>query len=546
MIRLSRIAAALCAASFLFIAIGTVTPAVAADLDAQQQQILQTAQSELKKANDNLQLALQSAGPGTAQPTGSKAKLAAVRLGSAKGPAANAAALLEKLPADNADVLAFKEQLDAVNAKIAELESRLTGGAAGSPAAPTEGGTKLDYKQEEQLKNARFYVREIEGLNNALQELAGNVRGVQDVTSLDHRVIQQGINTIAKARERAATTHQHLDPLPADGQGVKPVADQLQQLMAGVDSAEQVLGPIHAKLSAAVDPNSYANLAADTERLRELTRMFANPNILVEDPQQAAERMTQAPAALAERERLVTQYAVIVNQQTEDGKRVGDVSRYFTEKYMAFLAAADQRKAALPGEIEADLNEANSLADQAAAEQKPLFFTGGIPQRMEWAETKLVLYKALDPQGAGAMEQKIAATRQNLKARQDALRDAIIASNEMPADTYAGDDRDSLVKIATNALKEQQPDADVLAARIPSQAWKREQLWRNQTGDWYKIDRSRLQVQLIVKHDDKLAVIQPINMWMDHLSSDQITAFPLFEKDEELQPQSFMLRSKVK
>lgn len=531
--------------SFLISTLGGGALAFAADLTAEQQKLLEAAQAQLKQADANLELALQSAGPGTAQPTGSKAKLAMMRLNSAKGPMANVTALLEKLPADNADVQAFQTQVDDVAARMAALESRLAGGTT-EQAAPTDGGVKLDYKQEAELKNARFFVREIEGLDAALKQLVEQVKPVQDPSTLDHRLIAQGMNTVARARERAKTAHGHLDPLPADGQGVRPVAEQLQQLMASIDAADAVLAPIHQKLSAQLDPAGHSNLAAHTERLRELATMFGNPNVLVDDPVRAAELVAQAPAALEERQRLEKQYSILINQQTEDGKRVAGVSRYFDEKCAAFSAAAAERKSALPAEIQADLDAANALADQAVQEKKPLFFTGGIPQRVEWAESKLALYAALDPPGAGTVRQKVSTAREHLRAQQALLRESIIASNELPPDRYAGGDRDVLGRLAVEAWKQVQPDAEILAIRIPSQDWKREQIWRNQTGDWYKIDRSGVQVQLIVRHDGKLAVVRPINMWKDHLSNDQIIGLPLNTPTDELQPHEFLLLEKVK
>ena len=49
-----------------------------------------------------------------------------------------------------------------------------------------------------------------------------------------------------------------------------------------------------------------------------------------------------------------------------------------------------------------------------------------------------------------------------------------------------------------------------------------------------------------MKHDDDLVVIRPVNLWKDHLKGDSINAFPLHDTSDELQPQSFLLRSRVR
>jgi hypothetical protein len=103
-----------------------------------------------------------------------------------------------------------------------------------------------------------------------------------------------------------------------------------------------------------------------------------------------------------------------------------------------------------------------------------------------------------------------------------------------------------MADLAIQTWKQSEPNAQVLAVRFPSQAWDRETLWRWQNTTWYKIDRSKLQAQVIVKVDDRIAAIRPINLWKDHLKNDQINALPLFGKDEALPPSSYMLVEKVR
>jgi hypothetical protein len=192
------------------------------------------------------------------------------------------------------------------------------------------------------------------------------------------------------------------------------------------------------------------------------------------------------------------------------------------------------------------LAEVRKIADQAVAEQKPLFFTGGIPQQLGFAEEMLELCQSLDKKMAAALNKEVEQLKAYLKKTEHSLRTAIIAANTLPSDRYRGDDRATLEKKAADTWKKIEPDAEVLTVRLPNEKWKREILWRNQTGTWYKIDRSRMQAQVIVKHDDKLAEIRPINLWIDHLSQNALTGTPYHEKGEELQPSFLLSLEKVK
>jgi hypothetical protein len=520
----------------------------AAALDAGQQKFLSEAQSYQQQVETNLQLAQQTAGPGTAAPPASRARLALVRLESAKQALPQVSARLERLPSGHPDVQALRQRFDAASSAVAQLENRLTGGsaAAATSGGVTASGARLDYRQEESLKNARYHAREVEGGAAALTQLVEQLRPVADWKTIDHRLVQRGINTIADARKRAGQAGEHLATLPPDGQGVKPVADALAQAVAAVDAAAVFLAPLHEKLVALVSPASYPSLAADIARLRELSSMYGNSSIVLENRLRAAELIRDAAAVGAERDRLVAAYGSLIQQRTAEGEQLAGINSYFAERLAAFMAAAREQLAALPGEIEAHLAEADGMADQAVVNQTPAFFTGGIPQRLEWAQEKVVLLEALDPAGGAAMKEKLAQFRRRLAQRESALRESIVASNELPPDRYSGGDRDEIGRIATAALKKILPDARVLSVRIPSQDWKREAMWRYQAGSWYKIDRSRLQAQLIVAHDDRLAAIRAVDLWKNHISGDEITAAPLHGRDEELPPQYFLPLSKMK
>ena len=111
-------------------------------------------QSHIERFATNLKLAQDTAGAGTGPVKGSKAKLAMARLNSAKTSISTIKPRLAKLPADNAEVQAAQQQFDVLLAAVTALEQRLTGGAPAESAQAAE-GTKLDYRQEEQLKNAQ-------------------------------------------------------------------------------------------------------------------------------------------------------------------------------------------------------------------------------------------------------------------------------------------------------------------------------------------------------------------------------------------------------
>ena len=559
----------------LSLALNFTLPAMAQELSAEQQQQLNAVASGLSRVKTNLQLALDSAGPGMGVPQGSRAKLSKMRLDTAAADMPQLGQWLSELPADAAAVKPVVADFATVEQSIAALDARLAGAnttpaatqaataavpaaatapaavsapVAAASAATTAAAAKLGYQQQEVLKGANYNLREVEGYATALTQLVGELQPQADQMAIDYRQVQTGMNTIETARRKGGFTRDALDQLPADGQGVAETAEGLAAALGEVDTAEAYLKPLSEALNKSIDPANYPELQADLKRLNELAAMYGNPMILQSDRPQAAAVVQEVPAARAEAERIAQAYQPLVQQQTEDGKRFEDAGNYFQSNLQAFQAAAEQEKQTLPRQIRADLAEANRIADMAAADQNPLLFTGGVPQAMGFAADKLAMYAVLDPAQTLALEKELQSTQASLQQREKSLGELIIQQNPLPPDRYTGADREQVIAVAVDAWKGQQAGFTLLTSRIPSDAWSRETLWRYSNSAWYYVDRSALQVQLIVadEDDDSLAIIRPVNIWMDHQKGDSLIGTPLHSGDEELQPSNYIQRNKIR
>lgn len=543
--RRPRRAAALAAAVLAVVAAVAVVvapSAVAGDLDAAQQQRLAALAASVKQIETNVTLAQQAAGPGDGRIPPAKARLVQTRLASPASLVPQVREALRALPADHADVAALAARVDAAAASIAALEARM--GLA--PAAPAT-GTKLDHAQAKALADGTFHVREVAGLAAAVDEVVKEVAAAADPDALDHRRVAAALNTVAKARERAAQARTHLDPLPADGAGVKAARDELAAGLASLDASEARLRPVHARLSALVDPATHPTLDADVRRLQELGQAYGDPaNTFGGDRRRAAVLVGEHPAAVAEHARLVQAYAAFVRQRTDDGRRVEGAARFCGEALARFGAATDAQRAAAPAAVDAAFAALARLVETAVKEEKPAFFGGGIPQQVDVVEAEVVLLTALDAKAGAAAAERLAKAKADLATTQASLAAKIVEANVLPPDAYAGADRAALEAEAAAAWKRLQPDAVVLATRIPSSAWRRETMWRRQGSTWSRIDRSRLQVQLIVGWDDARAVIRPVDLWIDHQAGDERSAVPMDAPNDPVPPHRLLLRSVVR
>ena len=519
--------------------------ASAGDLDAAQSKTLASLVAAAERIETNVRLAEEAAGPGTGRPSESKVRLAKTRLASPVAHLAEVRGMLAALPADHADVVALGRRLDAVGARITALTARLDG-APGAPAPTAPAGTKLDYRQEKELADARFYAREVEGLATALEALAAEVDAAADKDAFDHRRLRDGVATADKARERAQLARTRLDALPADGAGVRDVVEQLAKATAVLDRAEPRVRPVSTRVEGLIDPAAHPSFPTDLRRVQDLARRFSEPATLFARPRRAAEVVTDAPAAVEEHARFVAAYRLLVLQGTREGEQAAGASRYFEESHRAFAAAAAEAKSGMPRAIDEAVAAAVALAEQAAAEGKPAFFLEGVPQRVAQVEDLVVLQTALDAAAGAASARRLEALRADVAQRRDRLRAQIIATNDPPPDRYRGDDRAALLEAATAAWKKARPDVEVVGVRIPSPTWERDVLWRRQGRTWYLIDRSHLQAIVLVRHGPDLVAMQPVDLWRDHLKDGALTATLLFDPAAEPAPEHLLPAAKAR
>ncbi len=501
----------------------------------------------LQRAETNLQSVSGSLGNRTTWPGGSAGKILANRLQQAIDDINPAKELLEKVPAGTPGREEAVARYTAAATEYNRLRAIMMGG--NEPAAPAQtGGTKLNYQQEEILSGASFNLREVEGGANALTAALEKLREVEDQLTIDFRDVDGLMGVIENARRKAGFVTDALDKLPADGMGVPEVRQQLVNADAKISTAADFLRPLNDKLKKLIDPAGYPEFDADLNRLRDLSRMFADRMIFQTNLPLAAETIKQADAARDEAIRIAKKYVRLMDQRTDQGRSIEGVGNGLLGNLESFLQEAEVLKETLPDAIREHMAEARQYASEAVAEQKPMWFTGGIPQVMGFAEEKVTLLSALDEDAGQAMQAELEATKEELQDQADSLRELIIRENKLPKDEFKGEDREHAIKTALSGWKVQQEEFEVLAVRIPAEQWSRETKWTYSNGTWYFSDRSKLQVRLIVAdHENpELAIDRPINVWKDHQKGDSMIGVPLWGFEDKLQPSSYLLRSNAK
>lgn len=556
-------------------------------LDAQQEAVHRQATSALKSATADLDAARSSAGTASNPAKGSRLRLTQMRLDQAKARLEQASATLAKLPADDAQVVETKKAYDealaahaAIDAIIHPKESPATPEAPEAPAAekpaassdkpsassdkssdkaadkpaakPAEqaqakpaASPRLHYQQEDQLGNARFNLRDAQSRLKPAQAVVSQMDDPEK--KVVHSQVVNALKALDSAQEKLGHANKTLASLPAEHDKVAPVisdAKETANLIGGLksrlDAAEKELGKL-AKIE------NYPNYNKDLELLGDLAGRYRDFQQTVQQPEVLAQTIAEDGNALKEVQRIARTYLPLVEQKTPEGERMENTFNHFQSRRSSFAQALMEYKKQLPALFQQHLDEAASLARQGVEQKKPAFFgpESGIEQQLGFAQDKLTVIQAFGPETAAPFETKLKQTRDAIAQAGKALESQIINSNTMPRDNFQGEGRDAIIAIAKDGWSHQQKDAKVLKAVIVSQAWKRDTRWTWHNGSFSKSDLSRVQVQLVIQHDDKLAVIQPVNVHKNHLSGDTLTGHPMRSGDETPPPQAFLLLEKV-
>lgn len=553
-------------------------PMNVAALNASQQSLLGQVESTLRAAEADLQAAQGSAGTAERPATGARLRLTQMRLDSARERLSQAEAMLGNLPEEDPDVVASRERFARASGLASAVDAILrppaaavspsettqeampsvmttappetprpdstvgSSGPTASPAVPT----RLDYRQEEALRNARFHLREAEAFAARARTTLERLEG-PDASTLQHREIGAALTAVGEAATRHARGMAQLADLAEGHPQVQPLVQELATLGAKIASQRSRLEIADAEMQRLTRMDSYPEYDADFAMLQDLARRYGNFHAATEQPERLARVIAEDARVLETVQRIAETYAPLVAHGIDHGIRMERLLNHFQSQRGTFAAAALQYRDELPGAIQADLAEAERMADLAVSTGRPAFFgpDGGITQRLQFAEDKLLVLRAFGGTAADASGQDLARARSGLEQRARALEEQIIADNRLPEDRYRGADRDAIVARATDAWAHQQSDPEILAVRLPAQAWSRDTRWEWFDGAFHKIDLSRMQVQLVVRHDDRLAVMRPVNVHRDHMKGDSLSGHPLFAFDEPIPPRQLLLLQNV-
>ncbi len=286
---------------------------------------------------------------------------------------------------------------------------------------------------------------------------------------------------------------------------------------------------------------------AEWNRMKEMTETLTAPEYVGRNPDADLVAVGNLASYREHMENVAKEFAAEIKDDNQPFRNLGYMLGHMETALTGFERAA--REYGSLQAIQGDLEHVLTMAKRAVENEAPAYFRpeNDICRSTQSAKTRIRYLQSFSPgsedlkSAIGQFEQTILQVREI----EQSLSDGILKQNELPPDEYQADDREALLKLLRDKWTKEGTAAEVLRVGIVAPEWNRSVTWEIQNRTLYKVDQSRIQGYVIVKHNDQVAARHSINLIKDHLSNDKLSAGFLNDPKADPELNSQILLTKI-
>lgn len=374
---------------------------------------------------------------------------------------------------------------------------------------PKAATTKLRYDQEKRLKDAKYHLSKASSLLKHLIAVQKQIKGGTLIGAGD---LQASINNVNACNNSINNAERNLTDLPDTHADVAKYKSYVPRWRETLVTIKGELENALKNANAAVSMDNFPNYAADRERLELLAHAYNTSGTnFHSNGEKTAQLWGGLPENLKFGEECLVKYKSLIDAKTGAGNSILVKHKWFAKNAGKYQQSIEAWARTAPEQFESRLQQAVSMAEKAAKDKRPAFFTGGVQQQMDDAEKLLVVLKGSPKPlpSLAAMEVKLKNTQARLDTLAGSLKEEIIASVKTPGDVYSGEDKAKLKAMIETAWKNAFPDETILAIRFHVENWIDDKgiRWDKGYSRWEQYDRSTLPAKVVIKSSDRIATL---------------------------------------
>ena len=388
-----------------------------------------------------------------------------------------------------------------------------------SVASAAAASADLDSTQQRTLVDAEYYVKETE---RAMKPILAKAEGLNNGTSpLSEQQLQGAMNEVNHAGLKLNNALQRLAQLPGDEPSVAAMSKRAADLATTLLACEQVFKSAGEKKQEAI--NAAGDIEKDIKRLDAASLKIANGDFLTNYPDRELPTVLELDRLVAFRNEMAERYAPVLEDFV--GREMKNTISGFDYRLEQYREAMQRVAVGLPARIRQDFEQAQTICDTSVERKRAQTFTEGVIEAtFARAQVNLDLLEAISgktPESKALATEKTNA-EQKIAAAAKSLETEILTSNTPPNDVYGAGDKAEIIAHVEKAWKKSSVKGEVLAMRIPMQAWERSEgiRWAH---DRYELhDFSQIQVAISVKASADRVHNYYALLEKDHLKGDKI------------------------
>jgi hypothetical protein len=128
------------------------------------------------------------------------------------------------------------------------------------------------------------------------------------------------------------------------------------------------------------------------------------------------------------------------------------------------------------------------------------------------------------------------------------LGGSTLEANRVPDERYKGADADALREVLKQKWAKDGNGAELLKVGMSGKDWRRETKleWSKGNQAFEKVDKSRVQGFVVVKHPGDLAAVHYVNIVKDHMAGDALQGYFVGSVKKEPDPEDLVMMKNVK
>lgn len=283
-------------------------------------------------------------------------------------------------------------------------------------------------------------------------------------------------------------------------------------IAASLIAPPKVSPSLHALSAASVAVAPDAAFEADMTELRTIGKTYQMAWELADQkPDDFVALVRDYKSAVTRMQTIYGKYKSDIDANNDRGKTVKSAGKNATIGFQAFMDLAGDFAKAYPERYKMRIDNAKESAKQAVEFKTPGYYRASLTQ-LEWAEwmvTILVAFNGDKDPTALACSKEINALKADYTAKEAAMRKATARVVKDPVEVYNGGDKEALRKGVLAAWTKAYPNDKVIKVVFDQAAWKqnRRSRWNDATSEWHHINKSFLELSVVVQKDAKTAQI---------------------------------------